>query len=968
MEELMIGQTVSHYRILEKLGEGGMGVVYKAQDTKLDRLVALKFLPQRGLVSPEDKARFIQEAKAASALNHPNILTIYDFDEDAGEQFIVMELIEGISMKARILEQMEAKTLLTADQVIDYGLQTAQGLAKAHERGIVHRDVKSENIMVTADGLVKIMDFGLAKLKGQVGVTRVGSTVGTAAYMSPEQVRGEEVDEQADVWAYGVVLFEMVTGELPFRGEHESAMLYSIANEAPKEVSKLRPELSHQLQQIIERCLQKDRSQRYAAMSQVVEDLLKLKPGAGVEVGALSLKAILHGLKRPVVAVPVVLLLLGLTYLAYWYVDRSSKIRWAREEMVPAIDRLIGESKSASAYFLARGVESFIGSDPLFTKLRPMYASRGMIRTEPPGAEIFIAEYGASPENWISLGRTPSDTIFLPRGLWRLKLEKEGFHSFDGAAFVGLVNRRTIKLDPIGSIPGTMVRVPGGRYSLNIPGLDHLDSVQVGEFLMDKFETTNKEFKEFLDHGGYQKKEYWKHPLLKNGRALPWEDAMKELVDATGRPGPSTWELGNYPEGKENHPVGGISWYEAAAYAEYRNKSLPTIYHWNIAADTRFSSSIIPASNFGNKGSTPVGVANGMSPFGSTDMAGNVREWCSNQSRTQRTILGGGWNDQPYMFTDVFAQPPFDRSVTNGVRCIVVLEPGKNDTGAYAAVELPYREFLKEKPVPDGLFNVYLSMYKYDRTLLNSRIESVDTTSDWIMQKISLDAGYGGERLITFLFLPQAGKLPYQTVVYFPGSNALHDRSSHFLQFQAIDFIVKSGRAVMYPVYKGTYERGSALKTDYPSETNLWRDHVLAWSKDIGRSIDYLETREDIDREKIAYYGLSWGGAMGAIMPSVEKRFKTCVLYVAGLLFQRSFPEVDAINFITRIKIPVLMLNGKYDHFFPVETSQKPMFALLGTPPQHKKYVLYETGHFVPRNQLIKETLDWLDKYLGPVK
>ncbi len=964
----MIGQTISHYQILEKLGEGGMGAVYKAQDTKLDRVVALKFLSQRGLVSPEDKVRFIQEAKAASALNHPNILTIYDFNEEAGEQFIVMELIEGTSLKSRILAQKEVKTQLSTNQVIDYALQIAQGLAKAHERGILHRDVKSENIMVTTDGLVKIMDFGLAKLKGQVGVTRVGSTVGTAAYMSPEQVRGEEVDEQADVWAYGVVLFEMVTGELPFRGEHESAMLYSIANEVPKQVSKLRVDLPLPLQQIIERCLQKDRSQRYAVMSQVVEDLLKLKPGAGVEVGVLSLKAIMNGLKRPVVGVPVVLMLLGLAYLMYWYVDRSAKIRWAREEVLPTIDRLIGESKWASAYFAARGVESFIGSDPLFTKLRPMYALRGMIRTEPPGAEIFIAEYGTSPENWIALGPTPSDTIFLPRGLWRLKLEKDGFHSFDGAAFVGLVNRRTIKLDPIGSILENMVRVPGGRYSLNIPGLDHLDSVQVGEFLMDKFETTNKEFKEFLDHGGYQKKDYWKHPFLKNGRMLPWEDAMKELVDATGRPGPSTWELGNYPEGKENHPVGGISWYEAAAYAEYRNKSLPSIYHWNIAAETRFSSYIIPASNFGNKGANPVGVTKGISPFGSNDMAGNVREWCFNQSGIQRTILGGGWNDQPYMFTDFFAQPPFDRSPTNGVRCIAILEPDKNGKGAYATVELPYREFLKEKQVPDALFNVYLSMYKYDRTPLNPKIEAADTTSDWIMQKISLDAGYGGERLTTFLFLPRTGNSPYQTVIYFPGSNALHDRSSRSLQFQAIDFIVKSGRAVMYPVYKGTYERGSALKTDYPSETNLWRDHVIAWSKDIGRSMDYLETRKEIDKEKIAYYGLSWGGAMGAIMPSVEKRFKTCVLYVAGFCFQRAFPEVDAINFITRIKIPVLMLNGKYDHFFPVETSQKPMFALLGTPPQHKKYVLYETGHFVPRNQLIKETLDWLDKYLGPVR
>ncbi len=964
----MIGRTISHYKIIEKLGEGGMGVVYKAHDTKLNRDVALKFLPEHIAVSDKDKARFIQEARAASALNHPNILTIYDFYEEGEENFIVMELVEGESLKSKILAEKEAKTQLSVNQIIDYGFQIAQGLAKAHEKGIVHRDIKCENIMVTKDGLVKIMDFGLAKLKGAVGLTRMGSTVGTVAYMSPEQVRGEEVDEHADIWAYGVVLFELLTGELPFRGEHESAMMYSITNETPKPLEQLRTDVPSQLQQIIERCLQKDRSQRYATMSQILEEMSKLKPSAVVEISPLSFKAMMRNLKRPVVAMPVVLLLLGLGYLAYRNVERNARVRWAREEVLPTIDHLVGESKWASAYFLARQIENVVADDPFFVKLRPLYVARGVIRTEPPGAEILIAEYGVHPANWISLGSTPTDTMFLPRGLWRLKLRKEGFIMFDGAAFVGLVNQRVMKLDSTSSIPEQMVRVPGGKYTLNIPGLDHLDSVQVGEYLIDKFEATNKEFKEFVDQGGYQKKEYWKQPFMKNGRTLTWEEAVKEFLDATGRLGPATWELGTYPEGKGDYPVGGISWFEAAAYAEFRGKSLPTTYHWNVAAETRFSSFIIPLSNFENKGPASVGKYQGISPFGPNDMAGNVREWCFNQSGNQRCILGGGWNDQPYMFTDFYAQPPFDRSPTNGVRCVKVLEPDKNASAAFASIELPHREFLKEKPVSDPVYRIYLSMYRYDRTPLNTKIESADTTSDWVMQKISMDAAYGGERLIAFLFLPHTGKPPYQVVVYFPGSNSLYTRSSRFLEFQAIDFVVKSGRAVMYPIYKGTYERGSALNSDYPNETSLWKDHVVAWGKDIGRSIDYLETRPDIEARKVAYYGLSWGGMMGAIMPAVEQRFKVCVLYVAGLNFQRALPEVDAINFISHIKMPVIMLNGKYDHFFPVETSQKPFFTLLGTPPEHKKYVLYETGHFVPRNQLIKESLDWLDKYLGPVK
>ena len=172
----------------------------------------------------------------------------------------------------------------------------------------------------------------------------------------------------------------------------------------------------------------------------------------------------------------------------------------------------------------------------------------------------------------------------------------------------------------------------------------------------------------------------------------------------------------------------------------------------------------------------------------------------------------------------------------------------------------------------------------------------------------------------------------------------------------------------MFPIYKGTLTRGDELASDYPDETNFYKEHVVMWVKDFSRSIDYLETRQDINSQKLAYYGLSWGGALGAIVPTVETRVKVSVLNVAGIIFQKSLPEVDPINYLPRMKIPVLMLNGKYDQFFPVETSQKLMFQLFGTQPEHKRYVLYEAGHFVPRVQLVKETLDWLDKYLGEVE
>jgi non-specific serine/threonine protein kinase len=264
----MIGKNISHYKILEKLGEGGMGVVYKAQDTKLDRIVALKFLPKQFLCDSEAKTRFEHEAKAASALDHPNICNIHEIDEVEGECFISMAYVEGKSIK----ELLKAKAF-SLNEILDIGIQICEGLATAHEKGIVHRDIKSDNIMLTPRGQVKIMDFGLAKLKGVSKVTKTGSTLGTVAYMSPEQARGEEVDARTDIWSLGVVMYEMLTGGLPFKSEYEQALVYSILHEEPQSVLSLRADTPLQLERVIRRALEKDKSKRYQRVQEIIADL-----------------------------------------------------------------------------------------------------------------------------------------------------------------------------------------------------------------------------------------------------------------------------------------------------------------------------------------------------------------------------------------------------------------------------------------------------------------------------------------------------------------------------------------------------------------------------------------------------------------------------------------------------------------------------------------------------------------------
>ena len=953
------------YRILEVVGRGGMGIVYKAEDTKLQRHVALKFLPPELVLSPEARERFVLEARAAAALSHPNICTIYEIHDEGEKPFIAMEYIEGHSLKAKII-----KNPISIEDALGLAIQVSEGLEEAHKKGIIHRDIKSANIMVTDTGQAKIMDFGLAKVKGGTLLTREGTTLGTVAYMSPEQALGKDIDHRTDIWSLGVVLYELLSGKLPFQGDHEASILYTVVHEEPKPLKAVKPDVAAELQQVVSRALKKNLEARYSSAAEMGKEIRKFQDSLRVErVKAFSLRALLRSLRRPIVAVPTVIAFIAVVLAGVWFFNHQAKVRWAKEQAIPEIERFVEEDNVKSAYQLAIQAEHYIPKDPRLSSLWSDFSGLVTLKSEPPGAKVYSKFYEALDEDWEYLGKTPMNNVRLPRFYSRLKFEKQGFRTVHVAAYPGMIHDKLIKLDEEGNIPVEMVREYGGNYSLNIPGLDNLPPVQLDDYLIDRYEVTNKEFKRFMDNGGYEKSEYWKYPFKKDGQVLTWEDAIAEFKDKTGRIGPATWEAGDFPGGQDDYPVTGVSWYEAAAYAEFAGKSLPTVYHWNVAADTAWLSSyIIPLSNFDDQGPAPVGKYQGMSTYGLYDMAGNVREWCWNESKDKRFILGGGWNDQTYMFNDAFVQPPFDRSPTNGFRCVKPLKEDVNLAALQKPLEPPYRDFMKEKPVNQEVFDIYKKMYAYDKTDLKAIVESTDNSAkDWIKEKISFSAAYGNERVGAYLFLPKSGYPPYQTVVYFPGSDAIHERSSKSLYPRNFDFLLKNGRAVMYPIYKSTYERGDELDSDYQNETNFYKEHVIMWAKDLGRSIDYLETRKQIDATKLTYFGVSWGGAMGGLMPAVENRLKVVILYVAGFDFQRALPEVDPINFVSQIKIPVLMMNGRHDHFFPVNTSQIPMFKLLGTPPENKRQIIYDSGHFVPRNQLIKETLDWLDKYLGPV-
>jgi len=269
----MIGQALSHYRVLEKLGGGGMGVVYRAEDERLRRHVAIKLLPQELTRDADAKRRFVLEAQAASALDHPNICTIHEIDETPdGQLFLVMAYYDGETLKTKI-----ERGPLKLDAALDYAVQMAQGLVKAHGAGIVHRDIKPANTLVTSDGLVKILDFGLARLLGQTGVTRTGTTLGTPAYMSPEQMLGSEVDARSDLWSMGVVLYEMLSGQLPFGGEHPATIAHAITHATPAPLTSLRSGIPIELERIVGRMLAKSPADRYQTAADLLSELRRVQ-------------------------------------------------------------------------------------------------------------------------------------------------------------------------------------------------------------------------------------------------------------------------------------------------------------------------------------------------------------------------------------------------------------------------------------------------------------------------------------------------------------------------------------------------------------------------------------------------------------------------------------------------------------------------------------------------------------------
>lgn len=639
------------------------------------------------------------------------------------------------------------------------------------------------------------------------------------------------------------------------------------------------------------------------------------------------------------------------------------------------------------------GVQPYLRGDERLVRVLEKITAPISVKSSPAGAQVWIERVTPEGETGSRklIGTTPLQNHRVAYGDYVVTIEKSGFAP----------SSRTIALTPIqadgmwipprpvsferslvaaSAAPAGMVLVPGGPYRLVAWKRPTTKIVALAPFFIDQFEVSNAEFARFVDGGGYQRPELWKHPFVKDGRTLTFDEAMRELRDTTGLNAPRGWAQQKCPAGRENDPVTGVTWYEAAAYAELTGKSLPTVYEWEKAArdgttspfGVTFPWGVVPAgtdasrrASFRANGPMPVqSLRGGMSPYGVYHMAGNAEEWCANAIDDGRATAGAKYESVSYEFGGLGTFPAFYSSPMLGFRCVKHLSAsGDQGGGALRRTQ----EVAKLPRNPESKYREFLKFYEYPPAPLNARVVKRTVAPAWIVERIAY-AGAAGQTVEALLFLPKNHRPPYQVVHYLPPHDVAGGRRTFEASIEStLAPFIRSGRAVfgvMLPGYIGREFPGGVEPPEGSEEfAELMTNNII----DERRGLDYLLTRPDVDAARVAFYGQSSGAHVGLLVAGVEHRYRSVLLVGIGLidLDTTVLPRVSRINFVPYLDTPLLMVHGRWDELHPLSTEAEPLFDLA---PEPKRLTVFDGSHIPSVAVTIPTFTAWWDETLGPVK
>lgn len=663
----------------------------------------------------------------------------------------------------------------------------------------------------------------------------------------------------------------------------------------------------------------------------------------------------------------------------------EARVKWAREEAVPEVQALVLAGNYGEALSLAREADEFI-DDMLLNQLIEQSSSDLDILTNVPGASVSYKPYDQPEADWIPAGTTPIDGLQIPVGMYRWRVELDGYaaREFARAAFpgtvqgIGEINVARYDLTLVKEAPELegMTYVEGGVFFPGITGIGMVE-YSIGDFLIDTTEVTNAAYREFVEAGGYENPEYWQETFADIEDSLTFEQAIGRFVDATGRPGPATWVMGDIPEGKENYPVQGVSWFEAMAYAKYRRVTLPTVYHWARAAlpemeagDLVLTPLMIGYSNLESDGPIPVATNPDMSASGAYNMAGNVREWCLNARDELRFAMGGQWDESQYVLFNAMPVDPWDRTPGNGFRCMRLAEDG---TIAPELME-PIGEYtfrVDRERYTEANLRVMMNMSSSVRPLENYgvEVESVDTDErNRDRTIVTIASPILNERIPLILDMPKDGEGPWPVVIFVPGMDSLYLTDPDLGLSEHARFIPQSERMLVRPVLHGMYYRNDGTSRRQFVDSDRRGLLLQTWIKELNQTIAYLKTRPDVEAGALSYYGISLGAIIGVSLGASNSDVHAIVLGLGGLPavpadeLDSPAPVIEEIASL--VQQPTLMLNGRFDFLFPLKESQIPLMESISTSDDHKRHVLFDEGHSMPPlADTIAEILPWLDRY-----